>query len=153
MTQQAVLSVHDEKQLQSKLFLGGIRLKLRKTFSRFTSEAEASNSTTDSSIPRAVQMLENSHGMKSFVGLRQAGSGFSLPCFPLFSGAGWGAERTRNLRFPCKLGAALPVSEMDLHKNQEEMKDGSSMLWPRVLSCSCWSSSSPPCDQPTGGGL
>ena len=93
MTQQAVLSVHDEKQLQSKLFLGGIRLKLRKTFSRFTSEAEASNSTTDSSIPRAVQMLENSHGMKSFVGLRQAGSGFSLPCFPLFSGAGWGAER------------------------------------------------------------
>lgn len=120
--------MRDEKQLQSKLFLGGIRLKLRKTFSHFTSEAEASNSTTDSSILCAIQTLENSRGMKSFVRLCQAWSGFSLPCFPLFSGAGWGAERTRNPPFPCKLGAALPVSEMDLHKNQEEVKDGSSML-------------------------
>ena len=93
--------MRDEKQLQSKLFLGGIRLKLRKTFSQFTSEAEVSNSITDSSIPHAVQMLESSHGMKSFVGLRQARSGFSLPRFPLFSGAGWGAERTRN--FPLSL--------------------------------------------------
>lgn len=42
-----------------KFFLGGIRLKLRK-FNQFTPEAEALNSTTDSTTPRVAEILENS---------------------------------------------------------------------------------------------
>ena len=45
-----------------KFFLGGIRLKLRKTFNQCTPEAEALNSTTDSTTTPVEEILENSMG-------------------------------------------------------------------------------------------
>lgn len=129
--------------MQMKFFLGGIRLKLRKTFNQFTPEAEAFNSTTESTTPRAAEILENSmRQIRLWVCVKPC-LAFSFHVSPVSRELA--TEKTGHLpRLPCKQGPALPLSEVDLHTGQEEVKDRSSILWPGVLFCSCWSSFFPP---------